>query len=191
VQLSTVAPETADAAKLAKLSRQPWSIKRALLHLAASLRYEVRTLSYPPTAPFAVMAFDVPATLKAALLTAHGAKVEQNMSRHTMVSDLRNMGQSLQAVITAQDWEADRLASSAAIAALLLDQAPRVWLGRYVNAPAREKPPTPAIKRVHDPRKPHVALSLARCGESGPILKSLASRLEQNLAMPVSSTHPE
>ena len=34
-----------------------------------------------------------------------------------------------------------------------------VSLTRYAKAPARKKPPKPPIKRVHDPKKPHVTLS--------------------------------
>jgi hypothetical protein len=161
--LSTVAPEVADAATLARLYRQRWSIERAFLHLTTELRCEVHTLSYPPAALFAlacaVVAFNVLAVLKAALRAAHGAEVEQSLSSHAMASDLRNMGQSLEVIVDAPDWEVFRLASLAAMAAWLLDQARRVSLRRYAKAPARKKPPKPAVKRLHDPKKPHVALS--------------------------------
>jgi hypothetical protein len=161
--LSTVAPEVADAATLARLYRQRWSIERAFLHLTTELRCEVHTLSYPPAALFAlacaVVAFNVLAVLKAALRAAHGAEVEQTLSSHAMASDLRNMGQSLEVIVDAQDWAVFRLASLAAMAAWLLDQARRVSLRRYAKAPSRTKPAKPAVKRVHDPKKPHVALS--------------------------------
>jgi DDE family transposase len=161
--LSTVGPEVADAATLARLYRQRWSIERAFLHLTTELRCEVHTLSYPPAALFAlacaVVAFNVLAVLKAALRAAHGAEVEQTLSSHAMASDLRNMGQSLEVIVDAQDWAVFRLASLAAMAAWLLDQARRVSLRRYAKAPSRTKPAKPAVKRVHDPKKPHVALS--------------------------------
>ena len=161
--LSTVAAEVADAATLARLYRQRWSIERAFLHLTTQLRCEVHTLSYPPAALFAlacaVVAFNVLAVLKAALRAAHGAEVEQALSSHAMASDLRNMGQSLEVIVDAQDWAVFRLASLPAMAAWLLDQARRVSLRRYAKAPARKKPPKPAVKRLHDPKKPHVALS--------------------------------
>ena len=161
--LSTVAPEVADAATLARLYRQRWSIERAFLHLTTELRCEVHTLSYPPAALFAlacaVAAFNVLAVLKAALRAAHGAEVDQTLSSHAMASDLRNMGQSLQVIVDAQDWAVFRLASLTAMAAWLLDQARRVSLRRYAKAPPRTKPAKPAVKRVHDPKKPHVALS--------------------------------
>ena len=76
-----------------------------------------------------------------------------------MASDLRNMGQSLETVVDARDWQIFRLASLPAMAAWLLDQARSVSLRRYAKAPPRKKPPKPPVKRVHDPKKPHVALS--------------------------------
>ena len=161
--LSSVPPEMADAATLARLYRQRWSIERAFLHLTTELRCEVHTLSYPPAALFAlacaVVAFNVLAVLKAALRAAHGNQVDDSVSSHAMAADLRNMGQSLETVVDAQDWEVFRTASLAAMAAWLLDQARSVSLRRYAKAPPRKKPPSPPVKRVHDPRKPHVALS--------------------------------
>ena len=169
--LTTVPAEVADAATLARLYRQRWSIERAFLHLTTELRCEVHTLSYPPAALFAlacaVVAFNVLAVIKAALRAAHGAEVEQGLSSHAMASDLRNMGQSLEVIVDAQDWVVFRLASHAAMAAWLLDQARRVSLRRYAKAPARRKPAKPPVKRVHDPKKPHVALSRLLAAQKG------------------------
>ena len=163
ILLSSVPPEIADAATLARLYRQRWSIERAFLHLTTQLRCEVHTLSYPPAALFAlacaVVAFNVLAVLKAALRAAHGAEAEQALSSHAMAEDLRNMEQSLEVIVDAQDWAVFRTASLAAMAAWLLDQAGRVSLRRYAKARPRRKPARPPVKRVHDPKKPHVALS--------------------------------
>lgn len=163
VLLSSVPPEVADAATLARLYRQRWSIERAFLQLTTQLRCEVDTLSYPPAALFALacamVAFNVLAVIKAALRAAHGPEVDQTLSSHAMASDLRNMAQSLELIVDEQDWDVFRHASLVAMAAWLLQQAQRVSLKRYAKAPARKKPPKPAVKRAHDPKKPHVALS--------------------------------
>lgn len=142
---------------------QQWGIERAFLQLTTQLRCEVDTLSYPPAALFALacamVAFNVLAVLKAALREAHGPEVDHTLSTHAMASDLRNMAQSLDLIVDAQDWDVFCLASLGAMAAWLLDQARRISLKRYAKAPARKSQPKPAVKRAHDPKKPHVALS--------------------------------
>lgn len=99
------------------------------------------------------------AVLKAALRAAHGPEVDHTLSSHAMASDLRNMAQSLDLIVDEQDWDVFRYASLVTMATWLLQQAQRVSLKRYAKAPARKKPSSPAVKRAHDPKKPHVALS--------------------------------
>ena len=91
--------------------------------------------------------------------TAHGAEVEQALSSHAMASDMRNMGQSMEIIVDAQDWEVFRRVSQETMAAWLLDQARRVSLQRYAKAPPRKKPARPPAKRKHDPEKTHVSLA--------------------------------
>jgi hypothetical protein len=50
--ISTVAPEVADAATLATLYRERWTVEKAFLHLTQELRCEVDTLAHPPAALF-------------------------------------------------------------------------------------------------------------------------------------------
>jgi hypothetical protein len=161
--LSSVPVEVADAPALAALYRQRWSIERAFLHLTVQLRCEIDTLSYPPAALFglacAMVAFNVLAVLKAALRAAHGAEVEHTLSSHAMTTHLRAMAESLEVIVDDPDWVVFRHASLAQMGAWLLQQARLVSLKRYAKAAPRKKPPKPPVKRVHDPRKPHVALS--------------------------------
>ena len=49
--------------------------------------------------------------------------------------------------------------STQEMARWLLEQAARVPLKRYAKAAARKAPPRPAVKRAHDPKKPHVSLA--------------------------------
>ena len=161
--LSTVPERVADAPTLARLYRQRWTIERAFLHLTVQLRCEVNTLSYPPAALFALacamVVFNVLGVVKAALRAAHGAEVQAKLSSHAMATHMRAMAQSLDDIVEPEDWEVFNEASTPEMAQWLLEQAARVPLARYAKAPARKTAPKPAVKRAHDPKKPHVSLA--------------------------------
>jgi hypothetical protein len=159
--LTTLSSEQADALTLARLYRQRWTIERAFLHLTTQLRCEVRTLSYPGAALFALAcamtAFNVLAVLKAALRAAHGLAAEQSLSGYYMAIELGNAAQSLTTLVDPEDWIAFRLASTAAMAAWLRMQAQRLELARYRKSV--RGPRKPAVKRVHDPHQPHFSVA--------------------------------
>jgi len=161
--LSTVPEHVADAATLARLYRQRWTIERAFLHLTVQLRCEVDTLSYPSAALFALacamVVFNVLAVVKAALHAAHGAEIQEKLSSHAMATHMRSMAQSLDDIVEPEDWQVFNALSASVMAQWLLEQAANVPLKRYAKAPARKNPPKPAVKRKHDPKKPHVSLA--------------------------------
>ncbi|WP_043757477.1 IS4 family transposase, partial [Imhoffiella purpurea] len=77
--LLTTVPEThADAAQIAALYRERWTLEKAFLHLTTQLRCEIDTLAYPPAALFgltmAIVAYNALAVIKAALRQVHGAE---------------------------------------------------------------------------------------------------------------------
>jgi hypothetical protein len=106
--LSSVPEALADAATLARLYRQRWTIERAFLHLTVQLRCEVETLSYPPAVLFALacamVVSNVLAIVKAALRAAHGAAVEARLSSHVMATHMRAMAESLETLVEPEDW---------------------------------------------------------------------------------------
>lgn len=161
--LSTVPERVADAPTLARLYRQRWTIERAFLHLTVQLRCEVNTLSYPPAALFALacamVVFNVLGVVKAALRAAHGAQVQAKLSSHAMATHMRSMAQSFDEIVEAEDWQVFNEVSTQEMARWLLEQAALVPLKRYAKAAARKAPPRPAVKRAHDPKKPHVSLA--------------------------------
>ena len=161
--LSTVPESVAAAPTLARLYRQRWTIERAFLHLTVQLRCEVNTLSYPPAALFALacamVVFNVLAVVKAALRAAHGAEVQARLSSHAMSNHMRSASQSLDEIVEPEDWQVFNAVSTVVMVQWLLEQAARVPLKRYAKAAARKTPPKAAVKRVHDPKKPHVSLA--------------------------------
>ena len=161
--LSSVPEALADAATLARLYRQRWTIERAFLHLTVQLRCEVETLSYPPAALFALacamVVFNMLALVKAALRAAHGPAVEARLSSHAMAAHMRATAETLEAIVEPEDWHVFTRASAPALAQWLLDQARLVPLTRYAKAPTRKSPAKPVVKRHHDPRKPHVSIA--------------------------------
>ena len=163
VLLSSVPESVADAATLARLYRQRWTIERAFLQLTVQLRCEVHTLSYPPAALFALacamVVFNVLAVIKAALRAAHGSEVESRLSSHAMTTHMRAMAESLDTIVEPDDWQVFSDTTAAVMAQWLLAQACLVPLARYAKAPARKSPPKPVAKRAHDPKKPHVSLA--------------------------------
>jgi hypothetical protein len=161
--LSSVPESAADAPTLARLYRQRWTIERAFFQLTVQLRCEVHTLSYPPAALFAMacamVVFNVLAVIKAALRAAHGSTVESQLSSHAMATHMRAMAESLDVIVEPEDWQAFTDTAAPIMAQWLLEQARVVPLARYAKAPARKSPPKPAVKRAHDPKKPHVSLA--------------------------------
>lgn len=161
--LSSVPESVADAATLARLYRQRWTIERAFLHLTVQLRCEVHTLSYPSAALFALacamVVFNVLAVVKAALRAAHGAALESRLSSHAMATHMRAMAESLDVIVEPDDWSVFTDTAVPVMAQWLLEQARLVPLARYAKAPARKSPPKPVAKRAYDPKKPHVSLA--------------------------------
>jgi hypothetical protein len=159
--MTTLTAEQADALTLAGLYRQRWTIERAFLHLTTQLRCEVHTLCYPGAALFALacamVAFNVLAVVKAAIRAAHGQEVEATLSGYYMAIEMRNLGESLDTVVDAEDWQPLRQASPQAMADWLTQQARRLDLARYRKTGRTTR--KPAVKRTHDPARPHFSVA--------------------------------
>jgi hypothetical protein len=159
--LTTLSAEHASAATLAELYRQRWTIERAFLHLTTQLRCEVHTLCYPGAALFALacamVSYNVLAVIKAAIDAAHGSGTAANLSGYYMASEMANLGESLDTIVDATDWNAFRQADPAVMALWLRAQAARLSLARYRKS-SRSTRNAP-IKRLHDPHQTHVSVA--------------------------------
>jgi len=106
-----------------------------------------------------MVVFNVLGVVKAALRAAHGAEVQAKLSSHAMATHMRSMAQSFDEIVEPEDWRVFNEVATQEMAGWLLEQAARVPLKRYAKAAARKAPPRPAVKRAHDPKKPHVSLA--------------------------------
>jgi predicted RNA polymerase sigma factor len=118
-------------------------------------------LCYPGAALFALacamVAFNVLAVVKAAIRAAHGQEVEATLSGYYMAIEMRNLGESLDTVVDAEDWQPLRQASPQAMADWLTQQARRLDLARYRKTGRTTR--KPAVKRTHDPARPHFSVA--------------------------------
>jgi hypothetical protein len=159
--ITTVPSEVADAATLATLYRERWTVEKAFLHLTQELRCEVDTLAHPPAALFAfacaALTYNVLAVVRAALCAAHGRETVEQLSGYYMAIELGNHAESLETILDAEDWAPLRTAALDTFADWLRQQAARMNLRRYRKS--RRGPKKPPPERVHDPKRPHVSVA--------------------------------
>jgi Transposase DDE domain len=161
--LTTVPAEVADAPTLAKLYRTRWKLERAFLHLTRELRCEITTLAYPPAALFAfamaIVAYNALAVVKIALRRVHGdAASDESLSGYYLINEIARVGESLDTLVTTEEWAVFRHLSPAEMAQWLSAAAARVQLRKYRKHP--RGPKKPPVSRTHDPHRSH--LSVAR-----------------------------
>jgi IS4 transposase len=169
--LTTVPARLADACTLARLYKTRWTIEKAFLHLTTQLRCEINTLAYPPAALFgfavAAVAFNSLAVVKAALRRVHGvAAIDDKVSGYYLAIEMANTADSFTAILDPEDWSELRNLSVTAFAEWLCTLAARADLRKYRKH--TRGPKKPALKRVHNPRRPHVSVArvLAKRGKS-------------------------
>lgn len=160
--LTTLPATAADAAVAATLYRERWTLETAFLHLTTELRCEIETLAYPPAALFAlamaVVAYNAWAVVKAALRRVHGAEtVDTQISGYYLVNEMGRVSESLEALVTAEEWAAFHALTPAEMAAWLLATAQHVELRKYRKHSRGPKKRAPA--RTHDPSRPHVSVA--------------------------------
>jgi hypothetical protein len=163
LSLLTTLPEAVDAAQVAALYRERWTLEKAFLQVTTELRCEIETLAYPPAALFglamAVVAYNALAVIKATLRQVHGAEtIETEVSGYYLVNEMARVGESLKTLVTPEEWAGFQTLTTEAMAAWLLATAQQVQPRKYRKHPRGQKKPAPA--RTHDPSKPH--LSVAR-----------------------------
>jgi IS4 transposase len=157
--LTNLPVEEADAAAIANLYRNRWTIEGAFHELTMSLRCEVETLGYPKAALFgfavAVSAYNVLSVLKAALRVAHGEeKVANEVSSYYLVLELSAVYAGMMIALPAPLWSGFGSMPVAEFAGHLRRWATQVNMERIRKSPRKPtKNPTP---RIQDPG-PHVA----------------------------------
>jgi hypothetical protein len=156
-----------DALTLANLYLERWRIETAYQVLTDTLACEQPRLGYPKAALFAfsvaILAYNLLATVKAALAAVHGAaRVAETVSVYHLTEDVRRTHGGMMIAITIPHWHIFRDLNAGEMADLLRELAGKVNLSRYKKARTRAKqPPTP---RKYDPEHPHVSTAKILAG---------------------------
>lgn len=146
--LTNVPMETANAAQLADLYRQRWTIETVFLELQQTLACEINTLGYPKAALFAfclaLMVFNAVSLLKAALRAVHGRKnVDQEVSGYYLALEIQQTYDGMMIAVPDQHWAIFREMCEAQFAKVLKTIAAHVQLSKYRKHPRGPKKPPP------------------------------------------------
>lgn len=160
--LTNLAATKASAKKVAKLYLMRWKIETVFQTLTTVLRCEVNTLGYPKAALFAfcvaLAAYNVYATVKAALRGAHGVgTVEQGVSDFFLADEIAGTYRGMMIAIPAEHWKPLAEADTETLARLLLALAEKASLPRYKKSP--RGPKKPKRRRTRFAKAKHIATS--------------------------------
>lgn len=154
--LTNLPTTAADAVAIAQLYRQRWSVETLFQIVTDNFEGEIQTLGYPPAAVFsfcmALVAYNLLATVKAALRVAHGAgKVEASLSWYYLVEEVQATYRGMMIAIPDDYWQPWQAYSHAQLGQHLLKLATRVNLKTLLKqprGPKRKKSPL-IVDRKH------------------------------------------
>ena len=158
--LTTLPRDVAAAIAVAELYRQRWSVETLFQVVTDNFDGEIQSLGYPPAALFsfcmALVAYNLLATVKAALRAVHGAgKVEAGLSWYYLVEEVQATYRGMAIAVEPEYWQQWQAYSPVELAQQLLDLAARVDLKTLLKqprAPKRKKPPL-----IVDRRRRHLS----------------------------------
>jgi IS4 transposase len=147
--------------KLARLYLERWSVEGLFNVLTMTLLCEQKGLGYPKAALFGfcvtLLAYNVLATVKAALRSVHGsAKVEEEVSLPKVAEHVSRNYEGMMVGLPALEWLRFGSLSASDMAGCLRGWAARVSLEKVRKAKSRPRKKG-GPKPVHDPNKPHVS----------------------------------
>jgi Transposase DDE domain len=160
--LTNLTGKEAPAKKVAGLYLARWKIETLFQTLTTVLKCEVNTLGYPKAALFAfsvaLAAYNVYATVKAALRGAHGTEtVEDGVSDFFLADEIAGTYRGMMIAIPAEHWRPIADADDRALAQLLIALAGTASLPRYKKSPRGPKKPKP--RRTRFAQAKHIATS--------------------------------
>ena len=149
------------ALTLARLYLKRWTIESLFNLLTTSLKCEHKGLGYPKAALFAfcvtLVAYNVLATVKAALRSVHGGvKVEEEVSLPKVTEHISRKYDGMMTGLPAEEWLRFRDLAPADMARWLRHWAAAVCLEKFPKAKTRPRKKAKA-KPPFDPSKPHVS----------------------------------
>lgn len=160
VVLTNLPATVADAVRVMRLYRQRWQIEGLFLTVTQNFEGEIKTLAYPKAALFsfvlALVAYNILATLRAALASVHGVdKIEAALSDFYVVDELQGTYRGMMIAIPPANWKDFRIMPLADLAEFLKDLSARVELKRFLKQPRKKK--KKKVLRDTDPKHPHVS----------------------------------
>jgi hypothetical protein len=159
--LTNVPAHQADAAQIAMLYRERWSVENAFQELSQSLHSEINTLGYPKAAllslSVALLTYNAISTAKAALRAVHGEEAAPNkISGYYLAGEIAAAYHGMMIAIPPQAWTRQFAGLSAARMASVLKQlAAHVQLRQFRKHTTGPKKPPP--KRTSGKRQKHVS----------------------------------
>lgn len=137
-----------------------WTIEGCFLDMAKALNAEINALGYPPAALFGLAvgfcAYNVLATLRAAVRSAQGAAVEAELSAFAVIEEARSGWHGLTVLIAAELWARYHAMPVAELATELRGLGRRLSLDDGYRR-AKRGPKKPRTPRTRFRRTPHVA----------------------------------
>jgi hypothetical protein len=169
--LTNLPTPDAGATLVVRLYRERWQVEGLFLSVTQNFDGEIKTLAYPQAALFsftlALMAYNILATLKAALASVHGVgKIEAALSDFYVVDELQGTYRGMMIAIPPHLWQGFAEMPTAELADFLQDLAAKVNLKRFLKAPPqkkkkKKKKPSPQ----YDPKHPHVSTAKLLSGD--------------------------
>lgn len=145
IAILTNLPQTdAEAAKVAELYRDRWSLETLFGTVSENFNGEIQTLAYPKAALFsfsmALVAYNILATLRAVLGSVHGvSKIAAGLSDFYLVDQIQATYRGMMIAIPSLDWQPFGTISLTQMALLVQHLAAKVNLKRFVKSPTRAK----------------------------------------------------
>jgi len=161
VILTTLAPEIADAMRIAELYRTRWTIETLFQTLTTTLRCEAKTLCYPRAALFvfavAILAANVVAALRAVISSVHGKEAEAMLSTFYIVAAIQRGATTLFDGFGAEIVAPYARMTLPELISFLQTCARHIDLERYRKAPPKPKRPRQKKRPAPPPDQPHVS----------------------------------
>lgn len=160
VCLTNVPITIATAERVVHLYRERWQVEGLFLSVTQNFEGEIKTLGYPKAALFsfalALVAYNILATLKAALASVHGVgKIEAALSDFYVVNELQGVYRGMMIAIPPEHWQGFADMPMTELADCLQTLANQVELKPFLKATRKQKKKKPP--RIYDPKHPHVS----------------------------------
>ncbi|MDE1466101.1 IS4 family transposase, partial [Spartinivicinus poritis] len=137
ISIITNLPESAAKASVVAIFYQKrWSIETMFQRLESYLHSEINTLAYPKAALFgfsvAVIAYNVLAVVKAALISVHGVdKIENEVSGYYIAGEISRTYEGMNVAVPPEDWTVFQSMSEQEFILILYKLAENVVLKKY------------------------------------------------------------